>query len=112
MDVILMVTTIVACVVAAIRIMVLAAKVKKRAKEIEEWEAAGHVVFHEKIDDLCIASEIKKSLVVVFGIWACPTSLINVWFCSYAGPFSKAVAIVSIIAGFVLTIRALENRQA
>lgn len=111
MDTFLMTITVVACAIAAIRILVLAAKIKKRAKEIAELEAADSIVFYEKIDDLRISDEIIKSVLVIFGIWSCPTALLNVWYSSYAGPFSKAIALISIVIGYIFVIRTIENRQ-
>jgi hypothetical protein len=112
MDMLLMLTSAAACLIAAVRIIVLIFRLRNREKEIAEAESTDRFVFHEEIDDLCIREEILKSLLAIFGIWVCPTSLFYVWYCSYAGLFAKVVAIVSIIAGFVFTIRAIENRQA
>lgn len=112
MDLLLIFFTVAACLVAAARIAVLSSKAKRRKKERLEAEAAGRIIFHEEIDDLCLMDEIKKSGAIIFGIVVCPAAMINVWYCSYAGPFSKAMTLISVIAGFVYTIRAIENRQA
>ena len=112
MDKLLMFFTIAACLVAAARIAVLSSRAKRREKERAEAEAAGRIVFHDEIDDLCVMDEIKKSGALIFGLIVCPAAMINVWYCSYAGPFSKAMTLISVVAFYVYTIRAEENRQA
>lgn len=102
----------IACLISAIRIVSLSIKLRNRKKEIAACEAADRIILHEEIDDVCLKDEIKKTLAVVFGLFVCPLSWINVWFCSYAGKLSKFVALSSIIFAFFIIFREIENRQA
>lgn len=98
--------------IAAIRIIVLFVKLRKRNKEITKDEAEDRIIFHEEIDDLCLLDEIKKSIAIILGMFVFPLSWVEVWLCSYAGDVSKTVSVISIFIGYYLIIREIENRQA
>ena len=112
MDKLLMFFTIAACLIAAARIVVLLFKRMRREKEVAKAEEAHRIVFYDEIDELCVLKEIKKSGMFIFEIIVCPAAMLEVWYCSYAGPFSKTVTLISVVVWIVYTIRAAENRQA
>ena len=112
MDIFLIFITVVACLAAGARIAVLLIRLKHREKERAEDEAASRVTFHEAIDDLSVADEIKKSCALIFGAIIFPAAMLEVWYCSYAGPFSKTMGLLSVVALIVFTVKEIENRQA
>ena len=111
MNIFSMIIIFVAFLIATIRIIVLFVKLRKREKEIAEYEALDRVILREKIDDLCLRDEVKNSLAIIFGMFIVPLSCIEVLFNSYAGDISKAVFTVSIFVGYYFIIREIENRQ-
>ena len=111
MDNLLMLFSAIACLVAAARILVLMFRQRRREKERAEADAADCIVFHEEIDDFCIANEIKQSCAFIC-IFLCPSAMLDVWYCSYAGIFSKAVTLVTIIAAIVYIVKTEKNRRA
>ncbi len=95
--------------ISTIRIVVLWIRSGKRRKEIMEAESEDRLIFHEEIDDLDIAYEVKQSAVALLGFFVFPLALLDVCFHSYAGTLAKSVVIVSIVVVYFFTARVIDK---
>ncbi len=110
MEKFLLLSTAAACVFALVRIIVIAIRIRIREKDIIAAEKEDRTIFYSEIDDVSVMGEIVKSIATILALWVCPLSIFNLWYCSYAGIFSKIISLIAICYGYILALKKINSQ--